>query len=432
MLKLVIFFTLIPDVGVKFATFGFHWTAYRLIMFFATLYILLSQHFVLRFRKKGYLKKWSIFMLIWVLYGCVLMYTTGYSDIHKGLIELLSIFNGFIIIYIFINSELSNVFSEKTINLLYWIITFFVIVGLIEIVTGLHWRASAFNDLGSTIAMYDNHHLATGFMYNMNDFSALLSCFSPILIYKKLGYKRWITLVGIVIINFINDASTCSLSMIIYFTYVLLLEKGKNEKVTIFKRVFFGALCIFIITFIFINIESLVGRNDLIGAISRQIYYARRQSGSLFRRLKIYEDSILVWFNGHILGMGPSSFTNYFTEHPSTSLLVNPHSLLLEILTQYGIIIFLGFLVLLSKMTLKAVKKYRIADEENRILFLIVIGFAVNYIISSFAPSTFLGYAYQWLLIGLIACQLDKSNNEGVKTIKSDISENSMYNVSLE
>ena len=58
-------------------------------------------------------------------------------------------------------------------------------------------------------------------------------------------------------------------------------------------------------------------------------------------RFNTYGTAIKETFSSSFgLGFGPGSFSNYFGALNSTNLLLNPHSLWIEIFFQYGIIVF--------------------------------------------------------------------------------------------
>ncbi len=408
----LLIFSIVPDIGIKFSVFGFTWTAYRLTIALSIIAVVFIGRKISLF-KSNPLSKWILFMIIWLILGGVLLLVSKYSDRHAGMIELLSIFNGIIVIYmmsVFLASEENLDYALK---IMYWLLNFLLLFGLIEIVTGWHWRTSAFRDVNSSIYVYSNHHLATGLMYNMNDYSALITCMSPILLDSRIGKKRFITLGAIFAINIINDATTCTFAIIVFaLYYYLILKKGNISKRVILKVVFI-ALCIGAVAFaigIGFNVSESKG---FLGALSRQISNARTSSGSLYRRLVIYKDAIVAWTSFGLMGMGPAGFSNYFKENISSSGLVNPHALVFEILTQYGIIIFICFIWLLLWMFRSAKKFYLTTAGRESERAVMVIAFVIIYVIVSFAPSSFLGYSYQWLLIAIMCSQIGCLKKKG-------------------
>ena len=413
MLIWALLFSLIPDIGIKFRFMGLTWNAYRVFCLVAVIYLMVHFSGTVYFGVNKF-NDWLLLLLsLWVIYGMTIMIISQYSDRHKGFIELLALVNGLILCGI-VRYAIKSTDDFDIINrVIYLVLVFFVLYGIYEIVTGNHWYASAFNDEGSTIANYDNIHLATGFMYNMNDFSAMITCISPVLISKKLGKLRWCVLAGVFFINLINDATTCNIAMILFFIYYYMLVAGKINY-RILKWELFVLICIISVAFIFYQGEGLTSRSDVLGAVARQVFNARNSTGSLYRRVIIYQDSLQAIFGENILGFGPCSFENFFTLHPSASKLVNPHSLLIEILFQYGMIIFIPYVLLLFLASKRTYLEYkRCNDNKSKPQYMIYFGFIICYILVSFAPSSYLNYSYQWLLVGIICRSLDISREKG-------------------
>ena len=402
----LIVFSFVPDIGLRFTLAGFTWTAYRLTIAICLIsVIIVNKRIVLH--KHFSLTQWVIFMAFWVLYGLMLMLAGGYSDIHSGLVEWLSIVNGLVVIYYMSNMLVHENNRTIAINVIYWVLSIMIVMGLMEIVTGHHWATSAFNDPASSVSKYANTHMATGLMYNMNDFSAMLTCMSPVLLDSRLREKRILTLIGLVAVNFINDANACNFAIIIFaLYYLLILRGGKTKRAFAFKLLFWG-IALGAVVFIVLSGTGLTKRRDFLGAMARLIFNARNSSGSLYARMIIYRDALTVWWSNK-LGLGPGGFAKYFTAHRSLSGLVNPHSLVLEILTQYGIIVAGWFLGLLLWMYLTSVKQLSVMRGKMNDKNLMIIAFVIIYFIVSFAPSSFIGYAYQWLMIAVVCSYLQK------------------------
>ncbi len=410
-LSLVVF-SIIPDIGIKFSTAGFTWTVYRAIAMLCLCTVLIGSE-VITIELKKISSKWVIFMAFWVAYGLILMFVGKYTDFHAGFIEWLSVFNGLIIFYA-MSRYLNNPENRETaIKTIYWLLNLLILIGIFEIATGWHWITSAYNDPVSPIAQYYDPRMATGLMYNMNDFSALLTCMTPVLVDKKLGKKRLITFVGVLFINLQNDANTCVIAIIMFILfYLLFLQGGKNYNSLQNKTIMWVIVTVAAVLLI-VSGTVIAMRNDFFGSVMRQIVNAKKSTGSLYERLTMYKDAFMAWFSTGMLGMGPSGFPNYFSVNRSASSLVNPHSMVLEVLSQYGIVVCAWFLGLLVQMYRSGRRLYEMADERCKTAGLMVVSFVIVYFIASFAPSNFIGYSYQWLLLAVMSSLLNYSNETG-------------------
>ena len=74
------------------------------------------------------------------------------------------------------------------------------------------------------------------------------------------------------------------------------------------------------------------------------------------------------------------------------------------------LMIGIWFIGLLAWMFIKAQRQYKFSNDVTRDDALKVVAFVIVYFFASFAPSTFIGYSYQWLLIALACAHLSDSH----------------------
>ena len=409
-LYILILATIIPDIGIKISVHGFTWTFFRICIVAGLLILIMCDKGVLHIYQGTYSYAWIILMLFWLFYGAVLLVTSSYSDKHNGILELLSVFNGMLLIYALTSVEITEEIQSRMCGLI--IILLFLLLALagFEILTGKHLWMSYFNDASNqSVKEVLQRHAATGIMYNVNDFSALITCMLPFCFYhgKRIVYCFCTILVFAV--NTINDATLCNLAIIFGGLLYFIILRGQNIKKAIIRIIVCVISLIGIALTGNILITLLSGRVNIIDRIILQINNARIGGGSLYRRFIMYKDLIAVARSSMFLGIGPASLTSYFTRFASKSRLVNPHCLLLEILSQYGILVFAGFVILLTGMLITAIKCYMETDDKNeRSRYFVAAELIIVYIMASFAPSSFIGYAYQWLIIAMICILLPK------------------------
>ena len=414
LLILITVFSIIPSIGLVFNTFGFHWTAYRIVVVFAFVLSLLIRNGQIKLQPKAFTERIAAILLFWVLYGLVLLIISEYSNKHGGLVELLSISYAFLVL---VTIRIIGI-SESKVNIvkstIIFVFCFLLVFAFVEIITGDHLPTSIFNDPQIPVDRFPSHHLATGFSYNPNDFSAMLTCLFPIVfIFGKTALK-WVCLLGVITINLINDATICNIaiivSLLLYYVTLNSVPKGR----LILRRLVLIVAIVLIILFFLYGQSFLVKRDDFLGTISRQLFYAQRGTGSLYNRAIIYRDSIAAWSQGGFFGFGPASFTNYFTVWSSKSGLVNPHSLWIELLFQYGIIIAILYIGFLINLIIKSRKLYLSRNRSrNSKYYIMIVLVIIIYFIVAFAPSAFLSYPYQWLLVAFCCMILDvKGDND--------------------
>ena len=130
----------------------------------------------------------------------------------------------------------------------------------------------------------------------------------------------------------------------------------------------------------------------------------------------MYKDSLQAAFDTFFIGTGSASFSNYFISHTSVSGLVNPHNLYLEVLVEYGLIIMISFAVGIFKLIIVIRKKLlRNYDKSTRWRLISGCEMLVIYSIACLAPSSFLGYAWQWILITIGILLSGMPEHKGVR-----------------
>lgn len=405
LIDLIVISSIIPNLGIKFTTFGFTWTFYRTVVL-----VCIFIYFQMRNKKDALIRRasyrqWKFFMSGWILYGSILMLLSPYRDFHNGFIELLSLFNGAACMFLLLSSIHNEDDIEHLMNLIYWIYILMIIVGITEILTGFHLSMSYFND--QTVMHIGDRAAATGFFYSENDFSACITAFVPIMFLSRrnnhiAGITGIIGIIGAFCINIVNDANICVIAMVagVLFYFVLVKKYGRCRQ-AISRTILFLTVLVAGV-YIWINIDDFADAVRLLYVIRAQRINAGMSQGSLYARLTMYADSMKAAIRTWGIGIGPAAFTNYFIANPSASGLVNPHNLYLEILVEYGVIIAVMFVYRIFGIIVKTRRKVQYCkDKKIRNKYLIVCEMILLYCICCIASSSFMGYAWQWIIITL-------------------------------
>lgn len=347
------------------------------------------------------LRRYEFLMVLWVVYGLITLLLFPYADIREGTKELLSLILGFLTvccIYKLVNTnEKLSVFLNG-IKLIYLMA---VVIAWIEMLTNIHLPSSILTEVGRcTVAnsfMGVKIYSATSFFYNMNDYCAFLALFLPV-IYIKSTSKNIIDvflIISALVQVIVNDANLCLIGIVVaYFIYRFKREKHVSKKI----------FAIGIIVIALLVVDDFMSSSYYSGYSLSQIFREQSRqatlgSGSMWSRLIIYSDAIKTIPVTHGLGLGAAGFTPYFRQHQSLCGLVNPHNLFIEILSEYGVIIFTLFLCFYLSC-FKQMNKWQKVENSNYALMSIAM--MTSYIFSSMAPSSFLGYGYQWIMWGIV------------------------------
>ncbi|MBR5041519.1 MAG: hypothetical protein IKX68_10425 [Clostridiales bacterium] len=412
----VAFASIIPDIGFRITTMGFVWTLYRFVIPASLVFAFVLCEGKSLVKKSSMTFYMTMFMGFWVIYGIALLLISRYSDKHAGFIELLALANGFFVFVIIGMIGITEDGFQKISKAIVFSLNALLVLAFFEIITARHLPTSFFYDTKANAYNGISPHAATGFLYNVNDFSAMITCLFPVVLVCWRSKLRWITILAIMAVNMVNDSTSCNLAIIACLMFYFIT----NDKIGQGRRFIRKALVIGVAlvgAFIVLFGQSILGgRNDILGALSRQVTNLKNSNGSLWKRVTIYKDSVSAFIGSKGIGLGPSSFTPYFTKHPSASNLANPHAVLVEILFEYGIIIFVWYVGMMVAIFKKALHCYNSdKNRDNKKQFMMIMMIVIVYIFVGFAPSAFLGYAYQWLILALCCIRLDITKNRRIE-----------------
>ncbi len=433
--KIIIFLlvlsSLVPDIGIKVSTLGFNWTFYRTAVFVCILLYLQGPKNTGRVVIRSSYRSWRMFLAVWLIYGISLMILSPYRNLHNGFVELLAVFNGAVCMYLLVSSVRKETDLEEIAGIIFYVCIVLTVFGIFEILTGFHLPTSYFNSADAA-HVTGRTKCATGIFYNENDFSSFLTCFAPIVLYsKKRRILSAFCFIGIIYINHMNDANICILAMIVgaVFYFVFIRQYGRRNQHVVRCIIALGVAIAAVM--IWKNIDYLSNNNTLLYVIRTQQLNAENAHGSLYIRLVMYIDSVRAAMDTRFLGIGPASFMNYFTAHPSASKLVDPHNMYFEVLVEYGLVIMVAFAGCLFRLIIVFRKKILRAYDKN-IHRKLTVGceMIVLYCIVCIAPSSFIGYAWQWVVItfGILLVGLpEKELSERTSHIKICVNKTGKY-----
>ncbi len=393
--------------------------------------------------KRFYEKNWNLFfkkkllvsffsiMLFWILKGCILIFTSEYVILADAVKELLGLVLGTLTVYCLTECLNDNHMTDFFINVLKIFMICICAWAFVEGLFNFHLSTSKY--YYENMLMYFWTSMASGEIYPMtasfygvNDYSAMMSIFFPLFLVckdSKSKWKNYIMLLIISIVVSINDSNISLLAMLIVSCVWVILTK--------FDRISsVGPLIILFVNgigkkwignfvkWIKINVYEFVSRiwkitlnnpenmqqsiinSDInfMDVINAQTQNFGNQAGSLYLRTMITYDSLKMILATYFIGVGPAAFSNYLKVNGSSTYLTNPHNFWLEILTQYGAIVFLLYVIFLLYIFIQCLKKFWLKKDKRILIYICIM---ISYVISSIVPSSFLNYPYHWLIPAL-------------------------------
>lgn len=325
-----------------------------------------------------YINKEIIFSILFYVSLIIigLAHCFNFSFLTNKLGELSSIVTYFLILIIFSTNNNKNTFSSifNVLKLFYY---FFIVTSLLEILMKIHFPVPNFTNvlIGREISIF-----ATGIFYNPNNLSTFL-----LLLYMFLfnNFQSKITKVLLYIIQFFifytNDSNIC-LGLMNIFVLFILITKYKKIIARIFISLIFS-----LVAFIFF----LSTRNELQN-------FQQVNENTYNVRIKLIEQGFKM-AREQPMGYGPSMFNKVFNGTIDTSFVRDPHSLFIEVLTNYGIIGLFLFILFDIGLILAGYKLYKTNQFAINIFLTAII---LNGLF--FVMSTTINFYPIWIVINLI------------------------------
>ena len=277
---------------------------------------------------------------------------------------------------------------DKCFNFLAVLFMFFCLVGLFEIISGVHFVETRLD------IMEDDKRVAFGMYYNENDFSAFLSVMVIYLLLSrfKLITKLLFITMSLIIICF-NSSIVCLLGLMSFALIAFILRYRKHRFLRLILTVLLSLLLIKPVT-------------DMVN------------SSSLWWRKYMYSFGIKnvmahMWFGTGIGNYGKEMKAMGFDD-TAYAVSADPHNLFYELAGVFGIVWAVLLIILLLKLLVFYFKKTNVKD------YIYYFGLVYIVIFVGFASSSCMekNYIYLALLIPVVYHRLCTSNKEAALHFK--------------
>lgn len=254
-----------------------------------------------------------------------------------------------------------------------------------------------------------------GFYHNSNDLATVLILAMVSAIYLIMKYKdkrnriTQIFFLVIDIICFINIQSRACLLGVIFALIIMAIWLAIKHKETIFKKKF--AIPVIVIIFLLATFLGILFYIKLIGNISLKPVENAQKSNDIRTNL-IFNGFYFLSQGAHLLtGIGAGN-TMYYLQHYSiypTKEIYNFHNFWLDILVEYGILIFVGFMITYIIMIKNLCQK---GNKKMIHLSRTFIFFWIAFILASISSSTIFTREWLWIIFALTIAYCNKGKKE--------------------
>lgn len=386
------------------------------IIFFLLLFLILLS-FLLRGKlnlKIKNVKFYLYFFLFWFFWALI-----SFSWVNDKLLAAKFTFIYFIMflflwLIIFYNRN-KDIF-KTTLKILFFMSLIALIVGTLEVFTDFRLPASPYSDLNE----YDIDAIQilsatpTSFFGNPNNYATFLVFFLPFILFgfqyslrrkEKIGFFSLAILIAINIIMTDSKINILALLFVvlIYLLFSLIRKFSLNKIIKIFPLFL---IMIFMTFFIVNSNDFLKTRYERTFHAVDAVFsgrYSFHGGDSISIRMTILKEITSPPSIANLLfGFGVGNSRDYLEQQNIPHGIVDPHNWWLEILGDFGLILFFGYLiffVFLLKSLWKIIKR-----RENPFIvyissscFVSLLGFTV----SSMGPSSIAYFFPHWILVGL-------------------------------
>lgn len=383
------------------------------------------------------------FFAFWIFYACVLLLFV--RDKYAGMSEILDLIQIGIIILAMILLVRDERSFRAVITTVKFCSAVLVLVYFIQLIYHQNFGFNRFatKDFLDYAIKFDLMPLPTTVFFNENDMCSVLVIAAVFFIFDMLDtndtfkiFYNYTMVFLIFLITGISNARISELGTLFCFIFIIffLIIKRKNEET--FKRNmilscsglavtalitgalgerlgvilcdiedFFEGLRVRLISSIpnalSIRAGILPAFSDFSGLDQKDIEIGVTRS-SFTVRIALIKEGLIMLKDSWFFGVGPAAFKDNISNIYLTKGLTNPHNLWIEILAQYGILIFVPFCFIFFKTMFRFAKSAFSPKTKTNSISVMMLLAAISFVISTIPPSSCLSLYPMWIFFGII------------------------------
>lgn len=387
------------------SVFGFQLCVFRLILLFLIPIALFFKRKEL-FKIDKSIRYYIGFMFVWCCYAFL---TILWVEDKSSWIQTLYFLGlGFISIYIF-----SKYIINK--NYIYNCFLAFSFSSVVHIIFGIN--EYLFNNyyfiMQEYLEKYSYNNWPVSTFVNTNNYAFFLGLSLCVFLFiikaSKNIYLRVLYVMVSVLAFFLICATSSRAVLLALMIGGLFLVF--NKYVFVNKRKLFNTL---LVTGVFMILLTII-ISSIIAFTNMDKFQNPIQSTSI--RMNLTFNSFYFTIKSYFLGVGAGNFEYHIINNAvfNTSTIINAHNWWLEILSEYGVVIFLGYVLFISLIYIMTQRKFRINNFIQSFQFAMTL-FVVVFSIGCISPSSILEMEWMWLLFAVIVSGVQICNNIGVNT----------------
>lgn len=359
-------------------------------------------------------KAYGLFMLLWLVYG-VLSINWAVDKIMaaKHVIFLFTSFSLICFTVVYLNS-----IGDLSLISKIWLVFLglMIIIGVFETISGSHLPLSGLYNPDRVRLIY----APTAVFYNQNDFATFLSLSAPFLISyliftKETKYKFGLlfTLFALIYVLIATSSRANYLALILEIGFFLILYFYlKTDK----KELIFIVAAALMLYIIFPDIVMDLAQ-DLVADLSSLQTTLSIQSGTMGIRLNLLRNGFSFLLSTWGFGVGAGNIETWMLTKAifDTSNITNIHNWFFEVLFNYGIFIFVGYLIFYFSMIYKIylVLRLNLQDHKMKVFGVGILGTMIGFASASMSSSSIIAFRPHWMIFALGLSYINIGLNRG-------------------
>ena len=372
------------------------------------------------------IKSYTLFLGLWMAYAVIsLAWAISKEDAIRHMVFL---FMGISVIFF----AVYYLRTREDLQKLYWIwvgVSFFlVLLGLWEHLTGQHLPVSGYSEERlASLAPYvaaQVRRVPTGVFWNPNDYATFLALSFPFFSgYIRYSSKMWIRLaaIGAALATFYLILLTGSranlLAVVLEVVFLVLFMTKLTQKV---KVMLSGALALGVAFALSPGpIQAIVQKvSEQLISIPTEI---KAGTASAAIRLNLVRNGFYFLYRtaGFGVGAGNAEYWMAKFSHYDTAGILNPHNWWLEILINYGLPVFFGYVAMYIGLLRRLWRHWRTSNDnaERMITEALLVGL-VGFALASVSSSSIMAFHPQWLFFAFIFAFVSYNGRQAKKKVR--------------
>ncbi len=346
-------------------------------------------------------KVFGLFLLIWLIYS-LLSITWSVQKWHAFAQVTFLLFSFSLIAFsvVFFDSV-----DDIYVVMILWLVVLGVtlLIGVSETISGYHLPISHNYQTDNPSRLFT----PTAVFHNSNDFASFLTLSTPFVLsfffFSRKYHRIYFLLIFLAILYLLILTGSrlnylALFILIVYFIAVAILSRRSNIKLYI---LIIGSLLLILVFRgrIFQEIDSTMYS---IQSLTTEI---AEPTGSIGIRINLIRNGFSFLLSTWGFGVGAGNFESWMQTRAlyGTKNIINTHNWFLEVLVNYGIYIFIGYVVFYWSMLKKTYQVLRTHwnDPKMRLVGVAILGSLVGLLLASMAPSSVVAFKPHWLIHAL-------------------------------